>query len=182
MPLSLVLAALVAGAGFSALPACVPALATAGPATAPRSRAARLALHERRCVRTEPGQSLPAAPWASGPSASRGSPWWLRLRGGQDDDERKRRVDAADSREDGAGKRPRLAAGHHHDRSRDGGGGRAEKAVVRISRDLLKKLKAVVKEIPEEGVAVAWFAGRYQELHEVGTARTHNREHICASL
>ena len=39
--------------------------------------------------------------------------------------------------------------------------------MVRVPRDLIKKLRTVVKEIPEEGVAVAWFADRYHELYQV---------------
>ena len=120
--------------------------------------------------------------------------WPLSLRGGQDEDERKRKAAAADASEDKpGGKRPRLAERDQPgdlDCGADGGGrsGR-EKAIVRIPRDLIKKLRAVVKEIPEDGVAVAWFVGRYQALHEVN--RSHSRaqahlqvhaHHVCVGV
>ena len=122
--------------------------------------------------------------WPRGYGA-RSPVWPLSLRGGQDEDERKRKVAAADSSEDKpGGKRPRLAERDQQgglDCGADGNGrsGR-EKAIVRIPRELIKRLRAVVKEIPEEGVAVAWFVGRYQALHEVNRSHCSHCSHSRA--
>ncbi len=107
----------------------------------------------------------------------------LRLRGaggseagGEDgpartEEERKRRAAAVDGPD---GKRPRVAArgsgggsggGSEAGARERGAGGADGKALVRIPRELLKKLRAVVKEVPPEGVPVAKFADRFQQLH-----------------
>ena len=111
----------------------------------------------------------------------------LRLRGGENtggnqllDEERKRTAaptNSPDSPEEPQGKRPRIAArnGEEDLAKQVAGAGGAEgglgaeaekKALVRIPRDLLKRLRAVVKEVPPEGVAVAKFVDRYQELYD----------------
>jgi hypothetical protein len=104
----------------------------------------------------------------------------LRLRGaggaeagGEDgplraEEERKRRAAAADGPDS---KRPRVAArgskggGSDAGARERGAGGADGKALVRIPRELLKKLRAVVKEVPPEGMPVAKFADRFQQLH-----------------
>lgn len=111
----------------------------------------------------------------------------LRLRGGENtggnhllDEERKRTAvstNSPDSPEEPQSKRPRIAARNgEEDLSKQvagagGAGGRLgagaeNKALVRIPRDLLKRLRVVVKEVPAEGVAVAKFVDRYQELYD----------------
>jgi len=110
-------------------------------------------------------------------------PLLLRLRGGEEDagdslkdstadDERKRKGIPVDGLDDYHGKRPRVDTCSGPDIDDNGGatGNRdrnevQKKGLVRIPREVLKKLRAVVKEVPPEGMAVARFVDRYQELY-----------------
>ena len=112
-------------------------------------------------------------------------PHLLRFRGGFEcggevtaGDERKRTAESTDEQDKPQGKRARVSekpAFHSNNgiqpaAAADGRGGKEgtgveSKTMVRIPRDLLKKLRTVMKEVPEEGVAVAKFVDCYQKMY-----------------
>ena len=82
----------------------------------------------------------------------------LRLRGAGNGDERKRKAGSTDALGGGSSdKRPKVDPIE---------AGPKVSGVVRIPRTVLKKLRAVVKHLPADGVTVAQFEARFREMHQ----------------
>ena len=82
----------------------------------------------------------------------------LRLRGAGNGDKRKRKAGSTDALGGGSSdKRPKVDPTE---------AGPKVSGVVRIPRTVLKKLRAVVKHLPADGVTVAQFEERFREMHQ----------------